>query len=102
MRREFDQQMGFEFGIFLPGAGAAYDSADAIMMMAMLSPYYGNVDCFGDENSIWECAMDTDVSTVTGCTSVHETVSLYCVRFSLDYIQNARKNFEKQKLKGFW
>lgn len=63
--------MGFEFGMYFPNAGNTYVAAGY--------PYYGNVQCNGDEETIWDCSMDTFVA---GCNNVADSVFLYCVQFS--------------------
>ena len=69
-----NNQMGFEFGIFLADASAYYGTTD--------QPYYGNVRCKGHEPSLWDCEMEHDASqTVPNCNS-NDAVFLYCGRFS--------------------
>ena len=71
--------MGFDFGIYLFGASGTITDYQAAYV------YYGNIQCNGDEESLWHCDMDTDIS-VTGnvpqCGAVQSAVFLYCIRFS--------------------
>ena len=57
--------------MYFPNAGNTYVAAGY--------PYYGNVQCNGDEETIWDCSMDTFVA---GCNNVADSVFLYCVQFS--------------------
>ena len=67
--------MGFSIGIYLAEASSTYPTND--------KPYYGNVNCNGYEDSIWECGMVADASNtiIPECDS-NDAVFLYCVRRS--------------------
>lgn len=70
-------QMGFEFGMYLFGASGTIDDYAGAYVE------YGNVQCDGDEETIWHCDMDANIAaTQPDCDMVQSAVFLYCVRFS--------------------
>ena len=66
--------MGFDFGIYLYGASQSISEKD----YGESYTYWSNVNCNGDEDSIWHCSMDTEQCG----TMVQSAVFLYCIRFS--------------------
>ena len=73
-------QMGYDFGVSLPGGFHGVQANDFIPSMV-----YSNVDCDGTEDSIWDCSMNVETGT-TGpgdcCTYCYErSVAVYCSRF---------------------
>ena len=84
-RQWFIIQMGYDFGVYLPGGWqtaptATADESDVI---------YSNVNCHGDESTIWGCEMDVIVNASSSsrrlsedeCDSFERSVAVYCSRF---------------------
>ena len=75
---ECHHQMGYDFGVPLPGGfhGVQHESFTPSMV-------YSNISCNGTEDSIWDCSMDIDDGSNTECCTscYHKSVAVYCSRF---------------------
>ena len=69
-------QMGYDFGVYLPGGWQTVPQAQ----VSGAEVVYSNVDCTGYETSIWECSMDEDVNSAD-CDVFQNSVAVYCSRF---------------------
>ena len=71
-------QMGYEFGVSLPGG--FYGLEDLEVPPSMM---YSNVQCGGGESSIFDCMMDINKPMNDECCAdcYNNSVALYCSRF---------------------
>ena len=73
-------QMGYNFGVPLPGGFHGLSSLDVVPSMM-----YSNVQCGGGESSIWHCGMDINKDRPMNeecCADCYNnSVAVYCSRF---------------------